>query len=161
MRYPREELDAYRKGAGELENELIDEYNAGPSRARELLRRGSVLGMSLPLLEPHRRRAARGRGTAASAAPTAGTLRVGSPAADGSLEPPLLQSLGALGRLAHRGRAARLRRQELAARAAARDLVEGVEQGEDVDVQDPPERQVPRRHAADAPTTSSRPSSGC
>ena len=137
MRYPREELDAYRKSAGEFENELIDEYREGTVTRRELLQRGSVLGMSLPLLSlvagvP-----------LATAAPqrqvrtTAGTLRVGSPTADGSLEPPLLQSLGALADLAHGGRAARLRRQELAARAAARDVVEGVEQREDVDVPDP------------------------
>jgi peptide/nickel transport system substrate-binding protein len=96
MRYPREELDAYRKSAGELENELIDEYRSGALSRRELLRRGSVLGMSVPVLSlvagvP-----------LATAAPqraersTAGTLRIGAPPADGSLEPPLLQSLGAL-----------------------------------------------------------------
>src|SRR5262245_4007724 len=96
MRYPREELDEYRRSAGELENVLIDEYRDGTLTRRELLRRGSVLGMSIPLLSlvagvP-----------LATAAPqqrirtTAGTLRVGSPNADGSLEPPLLQSLGAL-----------------------------------------------------------------
>ena len=96
MRYPREELDAYRKSAGEFENELIDEYREGTVTRRELLQRGSVLGMSLSLMSlvagvP-----------LATAAPqrqvrtTAGTLRVGSPTADGSLEPPLLQSLGAL-----------------------------------------------------------------
>ncbi len=96
MRYPREELDAYRKSAGEFENELIDEYREGTVTRRELLQRGSVLGMSLSLMSlvagvP-----------LATAAPqrqvrsTAGTLRVGSPSADGSLEPPLLQSLGAL-----------------------------------------------------------------
>ena len=50
MRYPREELDAYRKSTGELENELIDDYNDGNITRRELLRRGSVLGMSIPLL---------------------------------------------------------------------------------------------------------------
>jgi peptide/nickel transport system substrate-binding protein len=96
MRYPREELDAYRKRAGELENELIDEYRAGTVTRQELLRRGSVLGMSVGVLSlvagvplataaPQRR-----------AKSTAGTLKVGSPPADGSLEPPLLQSLGAL-----------------------------------------------------------------
>lgn len=96
MRYPREELDKYRKTAGELENELIDEHRAGRITRQELLRRGSVLGMSIPVLSlvagvP-----------LATAAPrrversTAGTLRVGAPPADGSLEPPLLQSLGAL-----------------------------------------------------------------
>ena len=95
MRYPREELDAYRKSAGELENELIDEFRDGNVTRKELLRRGSVLGMSVPLLS-----LVAGVPLAAAAPQTAGrrggTLRVGSPATDGSLEPPLLQSLGAL-----------------------------------------------------------------
>ena len=96
MRYPREELDAYRKSAGELENELIDEYRDGTVTRHELLRRGSVLGMSIPLLS-----LVAGVPLAVAAPQraersTAGTLRVGSPPADGSLEPPLLQSLGAL-----------------------------------------------------------------
>ena len=96
MRYPREELDAYRKGAGEFENELIDEYREGTVTRRELLQRGSVLGMSIPLLSLI---AGVPLATAApqrQARSTAGVLRVGSPTADGSLEPPLLQSLGAL-----------------------------------------------------------------
>ncbi|MGI8974861.1 MAG: ABC transporter substrate-binding protein [Gaiella sp.] len=95
MRYPREELDAYRKSAGELENELIDEYKDGHLTRKELLQRGSVLGMSLPLLG-----LVAGVPLAAAAPQVAGrrggTLRIGSPATDGSLEPPLLQSLGAL-----------------------------------------------------------------
>ena len=95
MRYPREELDAYRKSAGELENELIDEYKDGNVTRKELLRRGSVLGMSVPLLS-----LVAGVPLATAAPQVAGrrggTLRVGSPATDGTLEPPLLQSLGAL-----------------------------------------------------------------
>lgn len=95
MRYPREELDAYRKRTGELENELIDDYNDGNITRKELLRRGSVLGMSIPLLG-----LVAGVPVAAAAPQVAGrrggTLRIGSPATDGSLEPPLLQSLGAL-----------------------------------------------------------------
>jgi len=97
MRYPKEELEKYRKSAGDLENELIDEYNAGGLTRRELVQRGSVLGMSAGVL------ALVGGVPAAMAAPrqqrvarASGTIRIGSPSADGSLEPPLLQSLGAL-----------------------------------------------------------------
>src|SRR3954451_23475609 len=96
MRYPNEELDKYRKSAGDLENELIDEYRQGGVTRRELIQRGSVLGMSFTVLSLV------GGTPFAAAAPkrairrTGGTLRVGSPSADGSLEPPLLQSLGAL-----------------------------------------------------------------
>jgi peptide/nickel transport system substrate-binding protein len=97
MRYPKEEIEKYRRNSGELENDLIDEYNEGSLTRRELIQRGSVLGLSLPLLA-----LLGGRADAAFAAPmraarrSGGTLRIGSPSADGSLEPPLLQSLGAL-----------------------------------------------------------------
>lgn len=98
MRYPDEHIEQYRREAGELENEVIDEYRAGRLTRRELLQRGSVLGMSIPFLTllavgPE----------AAFAAPrrvlrsTAGKIRVGGLIPDGSLEPPLLQSGGALG----------------------------------------------------------------
>jgi peptide/nickel transport system substrate-binding protein len=95
MRYPKEVIEDYRRGAGELENEVIDEYRAGRLSRRELLQRGSALGMSIPFL-------ALLTGETAMAAPqrvarsTASTLRIGSIIPDGSLEPPLLQSLGAL-----------------------------------------------------------------
>jgi peptide/nickel transport system substrate-binding protein len=97
MRYPKEHLERYRLQAGELENELIDEYRAGGMTRLELLQRGSLLGMSMPLL------GFLAGVPVAAAAPTApvrssaGTLRIGHISPDGSLEPPLLQSLGALG----------------------------------------------------------------
>jgi peptide/nickel transport system substrate-binding protein len=95
MRYPREKIEEYRRNAGELENELIDEYRGGGITRRELLQRGSALGMSIPFLT-----LLAGGGTALAAPRAAvrsgGTLRIGSIIPDGSLEPPLLQSLGAL-----------------------------------------------------------------
>ena len=50
MRYPNEEIENYRKNAGELENTLIDEFKDGTLSRRELFKRGSLLGMSLPFL---------------------------------------------------------------------------------------------------------------
>jgi peptide/nickel transport system substrate-binding protein len=97
MRYPNEEIENYRRNAGELENTLIDEYKDGTLTRRELFQRGSMLGLSLPFLG-----LLAGGAETAFAAPArtarklAGTLRVGGTIADGSLEPPLLQSLGAL-----------------------------------------------------------------
>ncbi len=97
MRYPNEEIEKYRRSAGELENELIDEYREGSISRRELLQRGSVLGLSIPLIG-----LLAGGAQAAAKAPravarrTATTLRFGAVIPDGSLEPPLLQSLGAL-----------------------------------------------------------------
>jgi peptide/nickel transport system substrate-binding protein len=99
MRYPKEKVEEYRRNAGELENELISEYNDGTITRRELVQRGSALGLSIPLLALIAGRPER----AAAAAPqralrrSGGTLRVGAPSIDGSLEPPLLQSLGAIG----------------------------------------------------------------
>jgi peptide/nickel transport system substrate-binding protein len=98
MRYPNEEIENYRKNAGELENTLIDEFKDGTLSRRELIQRGSLLGMSLPFLG-----LLAGGAETAFAAPrkavarrAGGTLRFGGVIPDGSLEPPLLQSLGAL-----------------------------------------------------------------
>jgi peptide/nickel transport system substrate-binding protein len=97
MRYPKEKIDEYRRSAGELENDLIDEYNEGNLTRRELFQRGSAVGLSLSFLALL---AGRQEAWAAANRPqyrkAGGTLKVGSPSADGSLEPPLLQSLGAL-----------------------------------------------------------------
>src|SRR5712691_4201502 len=41
MRYPDEYIDDFRRNAGELENEVIDEYRAGRMTRKELLQRGS------------------------------------------------------------------------------------------------------------------------
>ena len=65
MRYPNEEMENYRKSAGDLENELIDEYRAGAVTrtraraarlgARHVVRRCSALVAELPLASaPHR-----------------------------------------------------------------------------------------------------------
>src|ERR687886_2132150 len=43
-------VDAIRARSSELENHLIDEYSAGRLSRREFVRRGSVIGMSLPLV---------------------------------------------------------------------------------------------------------------
>ncbi len=97
MRYPKEEIENYRRNAGELENDLIDEYRAGTLTRRELVQRGSVVGISLPLLGLI---AGVPGAFAAPAAPLGsggGTLRIGTGNVEGSLEPPLLQSLGSLG----------------------------------------------------------------
>jgi peptide/nickel transport system substrate-binding protein len=99
MRYPNEEIEKYRRQAGELENEVIDEFRAGRLSRLELLQRGSLLGMSIPLLGLIAGPAERALG--APMAPLAlgqrgGTIRIGTAAIDASLEPPLLQSLATI-----------------------------------------------------------------
>jgi peptide/nickel transport system substrate-binding protein len=43
-------VDAIRKDRSELENHIIDEYAAGKITRREFVRRGTVIGMSIPLV---------------------------------------------------------------------------------------------------------------
>ena len=43
-------LDQLREGQGEIANHVIDEYAAGRLSRRELLRRGTVAGLSLPVI---------------------------------------------------------------------------------------------------------------
>jgi peptide/nickel transport system substrate-binding protein len=96
MRYPNEEIENYRRNAGDLENELIDEYRDGSLTRLELLQRGSALGISLSFLSLLDGVPVAAAAPRAPARSTAGTLRVGVAAPNGSLEPPLLQSLESL-----------------------------------------------------------------
>jgi peptide/nickel transport system substrate-binding protein len=43
-------VDAIRAESSEVENELIDEYSAGRLSRRDFVRRGSVIGMSIPVV---------------------------------------------------------------------------------------------------------------
>ena len=100
MRYPNEEIEAYRRNAGELENELIDEYRAGTLSRKELIQRGSVLGMSLPFLGllagPAQAAISRPMARPMDVGQRGGTIRIGTASIDASLEPPLLQTLAAI-----------------------------------------------------------------
>jgi peptide/nickel transport system substrate-binding protein len=98
MRYPNEHVDSYRRTAGEQENHLIDEFKDGRVDRREFMRRGSVLGMGamLTTLIAFGPEAAFAKAPSAARRRAGGTVRVGGATSDGSLEPPLLQSLGAL-----------------------------------------------------------------
>ena len=87
MRHPNEQIDAYRQSAGELENHIIDEFKAGRLSRRELMMRGTIAGMSIPMLglladgayaAPRR-----------VAAPKAGgTIRIAVSKSASSFEPP-------------------------------------------------------------------------
>ena len=64
-------VDEIRKERSELENHLIDEYSAGRISRREFVRRGTIIGMSIPLVAWLA--AACGGGSSSWAATTAGT----------------------------------------------------------------------------------------
>jgi peptide/nickel transport system substrate-binding protein len=61
-------VDEVRKERSELENHIIDEYSAGKISRREFVRRGTVIGMSIPLVSFLA--AACGGGNEEAAAPT-------------------------------------------------------------------------------------------
>lgn len=50
MKERQRRVDAIRRRSTPIENHLIDEYSAGKISRREFIRRGTVVGMSLPLL---------------------------------------------------------------------------------------------------------------
>ena len=91
MRYPNDEIEAFRRNAGELENELIDEYRAGTLSRKELIQRGSVLGMSLPFLGllagPAQAAISRPMARPMDVGQRGGTIRIGTASIDASLEP--------------------------------------------------------------------------
>src|SRR3954470_9667343 len=49
-RTTRRRLEAYRRQAGNVENTLIDEFAASEMNRSEFIRRGTMFGLSLPLL---------------------------------------------------------------------------------------------------------------
>ena len=50
MNIDHDRLDQIREGQGEIANHIIDEYVAGRLSRRDLLRRGALVGISLPVL---------------------------------------------------------------------------------------------------------------
>ena len=99
----RDQVDAIRARRSEVENHLIDEYRAGKIGRREFVRRGAVVGMSLPLVTFLA--TACGVGTEdlesedkpQTAKPkSGGTLRVGQQEPPGALDPVAVNSQAGL-----------------------------------------------------------------
>jgi peptide/nickel transport system substrate-binding protein len=102
-------VDAIRGSSTELENHLIDEYAAGRLTRREFVRRGTVVGMSIPLLS-FLATACGGdeEGAPTGTAPQAdvrpgGTLRVGIIAPAAELDPVTVADEGGLAVLGQSG----------------------------------------------------------
>src|SRR3974390_1935175 len=97
------ELDRLRAGRTELENHYIDELVAGRLSRRELLRRGSVIGMSVPFMTAllsatdasARGMAPRGA-VAGPAAKKGGTMRIAIAAPAGAINPLTIDDAGGL-----------------------------------------------------------------
>lgn len=98
MTYDRDLADKLRFAGTETESHLIDGFVAGRVSRRELLRHGSVLGMSLPVLM---RLAGVGLGTlpamtGARAATPGGTIRIGQKVPNGAIDPVTVANSGGL-----------------------------------------------------------------
>ncbi len=103
-------VDAVRAQRSELENHVIDEYRAGYIDRREFMRRGAVVGMSLPLLSFVATACggdddSTSGGTPATKANVApgGTLRTGLQAPASDLDPIKVNNQGALAVLSQSG----------------------------------------------------------
>ena len=101
MKRRNEELDRLRQGRTELENHYIDELVAGHVSRRDFLRRGSMIGMSAPLLGAVL--AACGSSSSSSTSSTTaapakkgGTLRVASVAPAAAVNPLTVADAGGL-----------------------------------------------------------------
>ena len=94
------QLDSLRKNEGEIENHVIDEFVAGRISRREFMRRGTVIGMSIPLLSKiafARRSLVSPSTTSTSKTPAAkagATIRVGTLVPAGAISPLLTDDRG-------------------------------------------------------------------
>src|SRR5262245_6053868 len=109
----------FRRGRNDIENHIIDEYAAGRIDRREFIRRGTVAGLSLPMLSllvaacggandtSSASSAATGTGTGGAAAtgPTkqGGTMRLGLTTPSTEVDPVLNGDTGGLAMLAMTG----------------------------------------------------------
>jgi peptide/nickel transport system substrate-binding protein len=100
------ELDRLRSGRTELENHYIDELVSGNLNRRDFLRRGSMIGMSAPLLgailaacgssSSSKTSAASGSTTSSAPATKGGTLRIGAVTPAAAINPLTISDAGGL-----------------------------------------------------------------
>src|SRR5262245_21033016 len=83
-------VDAIRRDSSELENHVIDEYSAGKITRRECVRRGTVIGMSIPALS-FLAAACGGGGESGTEAATGGGTATGEVKPGGNIRVALLK----------------------------------------------------------------------
>jgi peptide/nickel transport system substrate-binding protein len=111
-------LDKIRAGQGEIANHIIDEYVAGRLSRRDLLRRGAVVGISLPVLGA----VISACGSSSSSPSTASTgasgatIKVGIVVPTGAINPVTVADQGGLDMLAQTGEYLTLSDQQLTLR---------------------------------------------
>jgi peptide/nickel transport system substrate-binding protein len=95
MDEPTRRVDEFRRTSSEIENHLIDELSAGKISRREFVRRGTVLGLSLPALS-FIAAACGGDDDDDTAGTGAAETTGGAPQAGGTLRTALISPAGAL-----------------------------------------------------------------
>jgi peptide/nickel transport system substrate-binding protein len=111
MRSESRHLDQIRTATSEVGNHYIDELVSGGLSRRDFLRRGSVLGLSIPVIgnilvitdTPHHAASAPARPGAAVTSAGGGTLRVAQVTPAGYLDPLRVADQGGLNMLAQTG----------------------------------------------------------
>jgi len=117
----QERVDAIRRRRSELDNHLIDEYQAGKISRREFVRRGTVVGMSIPVVgflasacgggddeggastEPTEPGAASSQASTSGAAAAGGTIRTALISPTAALDPITVADEGGLAVLGQAG----------------------------------------------------------
>jgi peptide/nickel transport system substrate-binding protein len=100
-------LDRLREGQGDIANHVIDEFAAGKMSRRDFIRRGSVVGLSLPVLGGVL--AACGSSSSTTSAPSSSTgksgatIRAGITVPTGAIDPVTVADQGGLDMLAQTG----------------------------------------------------------
>src|SRR5215216_3339058 len=106
------QVDAVRSQRSELENHVIDEYRAGYIGRREFMRRGAVVGMSLPVLSFIATACGSGEKSESGGTPATqedvnikpgGVFRSGLQLPGSDLDPIKVNNQGALGTLGQSG----------------------------------------------------------
>jgi peptide/nickel transport system substrate-binding protein len=99
----KHKLDELRAGRTELENHYIDELLAGDLDRRDFLRRGSIIGMSVPFMgavlaatDPASALAAPRARPAAAKPKSGGTMRIAIQAPSGAIDPLTVEDAGGL-----------------------------------------------------------------
>jgi peptide/nickel transport system substrate-binding protein len=97
------EVDAFRREHGERENHLIDEYSAGRMSRRDFVRRGTIMGLSIPVVGwlaaacgGSDKPTATGATTSAPQGKAGGTFRFGLVVPSSGIDPVLVADAGGL-----------------------------------------------------------------
>ena len=148
----QDHLDSIRAQRTELENHLIDELRAGKIGRREFVRRGAVVGMSVPLLSflatacgvSKEDLEAKDKPQTAQPKP-GGTIRIGQQEPPGALDPVSVNNQGGLMVLGQTGEYLIWSDRNLKPLPRLADELEAQRGRQRVDLQAPRGGQVPRR----------------